>query len=138
MELWRELVGILPRKALRSAWGSAVLAGHTDQATSLAVTLEGRVFSGAMDGTVRTWSASSPADVQTLRGHDKAVAALAAQPDGRRLVSGGWDHVACVWDLAKGEARTRFRDHADYVTCAAVVPGSGLVLTGSLGAGIQQ
>ena len=79
VELWKELVGILPRKALRSAWESAVLAGHTDQATSLAVTLEGRVFSGSMDGTVRTWSASSPGDAQTLRGHDKAVAALAAR-----------------------------------------------------------
>jgi WD40 repeat protein/serine/threonine protein kinase len=131
VELWKELLAVLPRRALRSAWESAALAGHGDQVTSLAVTPEGRVFSGSMDGTVRVWSASSAAEERVLRGHDKAVAALAAGPDGRALVSGGWDHVACVWDLERGEPRARFSDHDDYVTAAAWVPGSGLVLTGS-------
>jgi WD40 repeat protein/serine/threonine protein kinase len=128
VELWNELLSVLPRKGLRSAWESALFDGHEDQVTSLAVTPAGRVYSGSMDGTVRAWS---PGEEQVLRGHDKAVAAVAAGEEGRALVSAGWDKVACVWDVAKGEPRARFSDHEDYVTAAAWVPVSGLVLTGS-------
>ncbi len=131
VDLWKELLQVLPRKALRSAWESAALSGHADQVTSLAITSAGRVFSGSMDGTVRAWSAEGAQEPQVLRGHDKAVSAVAAGPDGQTLVSGGWDHVACVWDLERAEPRSRFSGHDDYVTAAAWVPGSALVLTGS-------
>jgi predicted Zn finger-like uncharacterized protein len=129
--LWKELVAALPRKSLRSAWESAALAGHSDQVTSLVVTPSGAVCSASMDGTVRAWSAASADAAQVLHGHDKVVAAVAVSADGRRLLSGGWDNVACVWDLARGEPRARFTDHAEYVTCAAWIPGRGFALTGS-------
>ncbi len=127
--LWKELLGALPRKGLRSAWESATLLGHTDQVTSLALTPAGRLFSGSMDGTIRAWDLETAAEAPVLHGHDKVVAAVAAGPDGRTLLSGGWDRIACVWDLAAGEPRARFADHADYVTCAAWA--GGVALTGS-------
>ncbi len=63
-----------------------------------------------------------------LRAHDKAVAAIAAGPDGR-LLSGGWDHVACAWEPGGATPRARFTGHTDYVTCAAWA--GNLALTGS-------
>ncbi len=131
VDLWKDLLGVLPRKSLRSAWESDALTGHTDQVTSLAQNPAGLVFSASMDCTIRVWNPENPAKVQVFHGHDKVVAATAASPDGRSLLSGGWDRIACVWDLARGEPRARFADHTDYVTCAAWTPTGGLVLTGS-------
>lgn len=128
--LWKELLGALPRRGLRSAWESGSLSGHTDPVTALALASPGRLFSSSMDGSVRAWELGSEAKVvEVLRAHDKAVAALAAGPDGR-LLSGGWDHVACAWEPGSSKPRARFTDHTDYVTCAAWA-GPGLALTGS-------
>ena len=130
VSLWKDLLRVLPRKGLRSAWESATLTGHTDQATALAVSPAGRLFSASMDGTIRAWELQAPAKAAAVfQAHDKAVAAVAAAPDGSRLLTGGWDHVACVWDLAQGKPRARFSDHTDYVTCAAWAGGKAL--TGS-------
>jgi WD40 repeat protein len=128
VSLWRDLVGVLPRKGFRDAWEGANLAGHTDALTALAVTPAGRVFSSSMDGTVRAWDLQPPAKADVLQGHDKAVATIAASPDGR-ILSGGWDHAACVWAPGETKPRARFTGHTDYVTCAAWA--GGLALTGS-------
>jgi WD40 repeat protein len=128
LSLWRELVGVLPRKGFRDAWEGANLAGHTDPVTALAVTPAGRLFSCSMDGSVRAWDFQPKAKADVLQGHDKAVATVAAAPDGR-ILSGGWDHVACVWVPGEAKPRARFTGHTDYVTCAAWA--DGLALTGS-------
>jgi WD40 repeat protein len=128
VSLWRDLVGVLPRKGFRAAWEGANLTGHADQVTALALAPSGRLFSSSMDGTVRAWDLKSEAKADVLRAHDKAVAAIALGPDGR-LLSGGWDHVACAWEPGAAKPRARFTDHTDYVTCAAWA--GSLALTGS-------
>jgi WD40 repeat protein len=127
--LWKELLGVLPRRGLRSAWEGGSLTGHTDQVTALAIASPGRLFSSSMDGSVRAWELQPDAKAHVLRAHEKAVAALAVGPDGR-LITGGWDHVACAWDPGQSKPRARFTGHTDYVTCAGWA-GPGLALTGS-------
>jgi WD40 repeat protein/serine/threonine protein kinase len=125
--LWKELLGVLPRRGLRSAWEDRSLTGHTDPVTALAIASR-RLFSSSMDGTVRAWDLQAEAKADVLRAHDKAVAAVAAGPDGR-LLSGGWDHVACAWEPGGSKPRARFTGHTDYVTCAGWA--GSLALTGS-------
>lgn len=65
--------------------------------------------------------------------------AVAVSPDGkrvascdagRRLVSGGADKTARVWDVESGKEIQRFGEHTDAVTCAAFMPGGRQALTG--------
>ena len=52
------------------------LEGHTDTVFSLAVGLDGKVYSGSSDKTIMVWSGESGAHLQTLQGHTGHVYAL--------------------------------------------------------------
>lgn len=66
------------------------------------VRLGERVASASADGAVRITSASG--EVRVLGSHAGRVAALAASPDGRWLVSGGEDGLVRLWDVEAGTA----------------------------------
>ena len=40
-------------------------------------------------------------------------------PDGRRVVSGSYDHTLKVWDVATGECVATLEGHSKGVRCAA-------------------
>ena len=74
------------------------------------------------------------------RAHDGAIASLAASPDGTRLVSGGLDGVARVWDVTAGtpgeEGLLQELQESDAVPVAvAFHPAGRRVLTGSMDGG---
>src|SRR5262249_19708185 len=56
------------------------------------------------DFPIRLWDAASGAPIASLHGHSMPVAALAASPDGRRLVSVARDGTARVWETATGRS----------------------------------
>jgi WD40 repeat protein len=49
-----------------------------------------------------------PERPKTLGRHQGTVSALAFGPDGRTLLSGGWDNAVRVWDLDRGVERASF------------------------------
>jgi WD40 repeat protein len=57
-----------------------------------------------------------------LTGHTGWIQSLAFSRDGRRLVTGGWDNTARVWDTASGETLLVLRGHDDYVKGLAFSP----------------
>src|SRR5262249_58103523 len=77
---------------------------------------------GSDDGLVRLWDADTGQELKRFAGHNDWVVAVALAPDGRRAVSGGFDHTARVWDLEAGKEVCRFRGHPGAVRDVAFLP----------------
>ena len=83
--------------------------GHTHYVYAVAVTRDGQhVISSSADNTVKVWSVASKSLVSTCGeednedhdiGHTDSVYAVAAMPDGQRILSGGHDQTVRVWLL---------------------------------------
>jgi hypothetical protein len=105
------------------------LGGHTDASTTvwgafpsvhaLAIGLDGRVYSGSADTTIRVWSGESGAYLQTLQGHTDRVRALAVGLDGK-IYSGSDDNTIRVWSGASGAHLQTLAGHTDRVRALAV------------------
>ena len=92
----------------------ATLRGHVDGVTALAVLADGRLASGAGDGTVRVWDATGRSAPVVLAGHEGRVTALAVLPDGR-LASGADDRTVRVWDATGRSAPVVLAGHEGWV-----------------------
>ncbi|MBX9624164.1 MAG: WD40 repeat domain-containing protein, partial [Gemmataceae bacterium] len=53
--------------------------------------------------TVRVWDAATERELWASPPQERPVAAFDLSPDGRRLVSGGWDATALVWGIGDPE-----------------------------------
>jgi hypothetical protein len=74
----------------------------TDHATvALAVSSDcGVIAFGGSDGIIRLWDLETRKELRKLAGHEGSIVAVAFSADGRRLVSGGRDTSALIWDVA--------------------------------------
>jgi hypothetical protein len=59
------------------------LGGHKGFVCAIAVGLDGKVYSGSRDKTIRVWSGESGAHLQTLQGHTQWVSSLTAGLNGK-------------------------------------------------------
>lgn len=66
-----------------------------------------------------------------LSGHDDEVRSLAFSPDGARLISGGKDGTARVWDVKSGKELYMLRGPAGEAPRVAFSPDGGTVFTAS-------
>lgn len=115
------LAGGGPRHAFRKA---------TDWITAAGFSPDGLlVAAGDRFGGLFLWEAQSGREFLTLRGHVKAVNALAWLPGGDRLATAGEDGTARVWDLHYGSEAARWDAHAGGAL-AIDVDRSGRVVTG--------
>jgi WD40 repeat protein len=81
------------------------MVGHTCFVLALAVGLDGKVYSGSNDRTVRVWSGDDSTHLQTLVGHAGQVRTLAIGKDGI-IYSGSLDRTIRGWS---GEDGTHLR-----------------------------
>lgn len=73
-------------------------------AWSMALSAEGRLAVGHGDGSLTLRNAETlELLADPFMAHDGAVMSLAFHPDGRKLISGGWDQTVAGWDLANGD-----------------------------------
>jgi WD40 repeat protein len=56
---------------------------------------------------------------------------VAFSRDGKRLLSGGFDHTARVWDIESGKEVQRLEGHGHWLTCVAFLPDGRRAVTAS-------
>jgi eukaryotic-like serine/threonine-protein kinase len=67
------------------------------------------------------------ADLLTLRGHDGPLKSACFSPDGSRIVTGGWDNTAKVWDARTGASILSLKGHTGAVDASYSPDGSKIV-----------
>jgi WD40 repeat protein len=83
-------------------------------------------------GIIRLYDFATGKLVTLLKGHTNSVAALAFSPDGKRLISGGLDNSAIIWDVEGRKLLHRLMGHTRGVYAVAFTPDGERAVTGSL------
>ena len=76
-------------------------------------------------------AAANTSGVEDAPGHTEPILSVAYSPDGRRIVTGGADHTARVWDAASGKLEFSLEGHSDAVSSVTFSPNGQRILTGS-------
>jgi WD40 repeat protein len=82
---------------------------------------------GDLHGAIVVWDLKN-GEARWLGDHTNYVKALALSPDGRWLVSGGWDKVLRLWDLASRQVVARYVWELPIESCDLCVTGNSLRL----------
>ena len=76
------------------------------------------------------WNVNSGEVLQTFKGHTNSVIAIAINPDGKTLASGGKDGIK-IWDLNTGALLSELYGHSDWVSSLAFSPDGKTLASGS-------
>lgn len=84
---------------------------------------------------IRLWDLDSSREIRKFTGHPIGCISLVFTPDGKTLISSGYEPVARMWDVASGQEIDHRPGHATRIVGLAVSPADGTVLTVSYGDG---
>ncbi len=102
------------------------------QIESLAWSDDGtRVACGDAEGHTMVLEATDGREVVELRGHQRAVRALAFFDGNRSLLTAGDDHRLLAWELASARVTRAFAGHDDIVQSVALSPDQAHAVTAS-------
>jgi WD40 repeat protein/tRNA A-37 threonylcarbamoyl transferase component Bud32 len=88
------------------------------------------VLVGTQDGTVGVWDTRS-GEFKKLQRHAAHVMFLRFGAEGTTVISGSWDHTACIHRVGSdGKERDIYLEHGDEVTALCVSPDGRSILTG--------
>jgi WD40 repeat protein len=87
---------------------------------------------GDSGGGLRVWSLESGDLLRLLDGHEDSVWLIRLTPDGRHVLSGGWDRTLRLWEIETGRC-IHVMPHADAVWSAAVTPDGTHAVVGDRG-----
>ena len=73
----------------------------------------------------------SDQSIMTLRGHEGGTCCTTWTPDGRRIVSGGYDNTVKVWDVDTGKELMMLKGHTARVFSITVSPDGEWITSGS-------
>jgi serine/threonine protein kinase len=94
---------------------------------------EDRVAAASHDWTVALWeTASASAPSAVLEGHENAVQAVAVDPSGQWIASGGADRAVRIWSSETRDMRRLYRNNSDFISALAFSPDATMLATGSL------
>jgi len=107
----------------------ATLQGHDSEVRAVAFAPDGRLASGAKNGSLFVWDLKTDQRLE-LDGHKNGVEGVAFSPDGKILASGGWDHEVRLWDPSTGKPAGVFHHHTDGVRSVAFSPDGKSLASG--------
>jgi WD40 repeat protein len=121
VQLWNVETG--KPSGLSLALGTPIQALASSAAQSL-------VLVGTGDGNVGLWNTES-GDFQQKRRHKAPVVSLCFGAGDKTIVSGSWDHTACIHKVGPRNARHDiYLPHDDRVTTLAVSPDGRMIVSG--------
>jgi WD40 repeat protein len=86
--------------------------GHNEAPYQIEFTPDGgRVITGCMDGTVRSWNADDGCPLKLFDHGQGWVCGIAVSPDGEKVTSIGFDNTVRVWNLREGNELYRLIGH---------------------------
>ena len=133
MALWSNLYVHLPRQALQSAWGGAILAEHTEAVTSVCLSHDGRLaLSGSRDRMLKLWQPDEGRCLHTLEGDMGGVTAAVLSGDGRFALSSSTDATLKLWDVRTGDCLRSCREDLDGLTSVALSADARLAVSASV------
>jgi WD40 repeat protein len=77
------------------------------------------------------WQRQSHLALRTLRGHLDIVNSVAFSSDGKRIVTGSYDHTAKVWEASSGRELLTINAHDDPINSVAFSSDGKRIVTGS-------
>lgn len=80
---------------------------------------------------VRGAETNTEAEPVTLRGHGDRLSAVVFRPDGKRVVSAGWDKTLKIWDATTGKEERTLTGHTDAVLGVAFSSDGRRIASGS-------
>ncbi len=84
---------------------------------------------------IALWNTRAVRDAQpnltVLKGHQSKVRSLDFRPDGKQLVSSGFDNTIKIWNVETGQELSTFKGHQHAVVCVAFGPQGNYLVSGS-------
>jgi WD40 repeat protein len=107
---------------------------HTGYVLVLTLSTDGQtLYSGSADRTIKQWSVAQQRCLQTFRGHQNGVMALALAEHGggQVLYSGSGDNTIKEWSVTTGQCLRTFLGHLDGVWVLALSADGTTLYSGS-------
>lgn len=104
---------------------------HTSNILSAAITSDSEMLvTGALDG-IRVWNLRTQRPIYNLVRFDNQTYAVAPNPNGEILASGGKDTAIKVWDLQNGRFLDSLSGHSGAISTLAFTPDGSTLISGS-------
>ena len=109
----------------------AVLVGHSDSITSIAVTSDvNHIVSGSADNSLRIWNIKDKVLKFILPGHTGKISSIVISNDQQYIVSGSCDCTVRLWNLKHKTQEAVFGSQGEKVICVTITPDNKYILSG--------